>query len=184
MANHIEFELKGNLVDLLWRILHLVSMEHLGRVPGVVYGYEELWKTLDDCRLHPPDVDLEDLPRNFDLLSYTRKNKLTENLFPARGVVTFSISRQATLVLKAFLKEAPTILTSGGLSGFRELCETLRLKDWFKKNFDKPIPVSDDDVDFDDERAESDEANELKDVDKPEKASKSKDEGKEAEAVD
>ena len=46
--------------------------------------------------------------------------------------------------------------TGGSYETFVELCATLRLTGWFKKNFKKPVSITlDDDCDLDDEIEEA-----------------------------
>lgn len=159
--NIVERGLKAQDAENLWVMLSMVSIEKLPKQPGVAGAVYELRESLNEMKLHPEDDSVMD--DDDELKKYIKENELSPNLFTKETV--WNVPRRLIPVLKEIIKQSVSFTTGQGVTMIFDLCKTLKLKAWFKKNFNKPVKIEDeDDCDFDDEMPEDD----FDEVDKPE----------------
>jgi len=150
MANAIAFALKNQEAEDLWALLSGTTVEKLDPSPSVPFALYELRKTLDEHRRLPED---EDSIKPQAQVDHCRDLNLSRAYFPKTEIMTWTFDRRLLVILKLVLKAAVKTTNGEGVATLLKLCETLRLRGWFLKNFKKPLSLDlgDDDCDLDDE---------------------------------
>ncbi len=160
MGSALVFNLKGTDAEALYHMIGQAQGSQLHADKGTPFAVYELRTTLGEhCQAPDEDWPLGSAVR----AKYCSANDLTASYFPK--TVVWEFRRGLLDILKLILKSIAEVQTGATMEAFIELCDAVRLRRWFDKNFKRTISIDlEDDCDLDDE-IEDDAEDEEKDND-------------------